>query len=190
MIGVAVLVVGGGAYVAYRWNQQARAESAERALYGAKVSVAQGNIALATADLRKVIQGYGGTSGAAEAALTLASLQYDEGNFQEGINTLEQSVKSAPATMVVSTHALIGEGYLELGKMEEAARAFEMAASASSYKGERASLRARAARAYATAGKDDQALAIWQELLRDPGDPAAAFEARIRIGELSVKPAG
>ena len=48
--------------------------------------------------------------------------------------------------------------------------------------------RADAARALASAGKAAEAAKIWEELAKDPTSFYAA-EARVRIGELTAKPA-
>ena len=52
---------------------------------------------------------------------------------------------------------------------------------------ERANQRARAARAYTTAGDTAKSRTIWAELASSSKNPSVAAEAKVRLGELSAK---
>ena len=88
-----------------------------------------------------------------------------------------------------SLQSLIGDGYSQLGKTVDAAKAYERAADAAEFDTERAYYRAKAARSYATAGNVNDAKRIWSQLATDEKAQAVAAEARVRLAELTAKPA-
>jgi outer membrane PBP1 activator LpoA protein len=77
-----------------------------------------------------------------------------------------------------------------MGKIADAAKAYERAASASIYDNERAYYRAKAARSYTTAGNIGEARRLWTELSNDQKSQSVAAEARVRLAELDAKRAG
>lgn len=188
-IGVGVVVVGIAAagYWFYLKQQQNRETNASRALLQAKQSQGAGNAALAQTDFQNVISRWGNTSAGVEAAMLLAGELYETGKYQDGVNVLEKEAKlDAARPSLPSIYSMIGDGYSQLKKMPEAAKAYSQAADAAStgsQKAERAYQLAKAARAYDSAGNTAEAKRIWTDLAN--GDvPAVAAEARVRVGEL------
>ena len=84
---------------------------------------------------------------------------------------------------------LAAAGYEQLGQPGKAAERYSEAAAKTTLEGERDQLFAKAARAWAVAGKKDEAIRLWRQIAAKPGNPLEN-EARIRLGELTAAPAG
>ena len=169
-------------------SRQIRTENAERFLMSAQQSMAQNNLPLAQTDLERVVTQYGGTPAAVQAALLLAQLHYDQARYQQGIDVLERIVDTRAAEpMRPAVHALIGDGYLELGQPADAASRYQEAADETGYESDRDFYRSQAARALVAAGDTSAATEIWRGLAEDPESPVAA-EAKVRLGELTTEP--
>jgi len=189
-VGAAIVVVAAAGYWFYARSKQIEATNAERALLQAKQSMSAGNLALAQSDLQKVYSRWESTAAGVEAAMLLAQLDYDGGKYQDGITRLQKVAGSSAASANESTiRSLEGDGYAQMGKFAEAGKAYEGAAGATSYENEKAFQTSKAARAYQTGGDTAKARAIWTALLNDPKAQSMASEARVRLGELLVRPA-
>lgn len=179
---IVVVALAAGSWVVSRSNDT-KAAGASRALSEAQRSMASGNLALAAADLQKVVSRYGSTTAGTQARLLLAQVQFQQGKVADGMKVLDE-VGSAGA-MQASLHALRGAGLEQSGKPAEAAAEYLKASTASTLPSERESYKADAARAYVTAGKKDEALKIWEAIAADEASPLNG-EARLRVGELSA----
>ena len=184
----AVLAVAAAGYWFYLRSQQIKTINAERSLVQAEQSLQSGNTALATSDLQRVATRYKGTAAGTEAAMLLAQTQYNAGKYQDGVKVLEE-VSGKAGSSEASLQSLIGDGYSQLGKAADAAKAYERAADASEFDTERAYYRAKAARSYTSAGNVNDAKRIWSQLATDEKAQAVAAEARVRLAELNAKPA-
>ncbi|HKO16629.1 MAG TPA: tetratricopeptide repeat protein [Gemmatimonadaceae bacterium] len=193
VLGVAavVVVIAAAFFWFYTRSVQIKSENAERSLLTAQQSLASGNTNLARNDLEKVINRYGGTAAGSEAALLLAQLDYQESKYQDGITVLEKAIKGGAAEgSLGSIHSLIADGFAQLGKPGDAAKQYEKAADATIYPNEKAYQQAKAARAFAAAGDTAQARQLWSTLAADDQVQSVAAEARVRLAELTAKPAG
>ena len=190
-IGLAVVVVGGAGYWFYMRSGEIKRANAERGLNRAKQALAAGNAALAKTDLGSVGTRYKGTPAGAQAAMILAQMTYDEGKFADGLKILEpyQSARAAGPN-VAAVWALTGDGHLAAGHGAEAASAYQKAADATEYKGERAVYLAKVARVLMATGKAAESKAIWQRLVDDPDADVVRNEAEIRLGELAAQAGG
>jgi predicted negative regulator of RcsB-dependent stress response len=183
---VAVALLGGWFYVR---SGELKRLNAERMLNQAKQSIAAGNAPLAQADLQRVATRYKGTLSGVQAAMILAQIQYDEGKFAEGLQTLEP-FRSGADDLQASVLSLIADGQMASGQSAEAAETYKDAAAATTLVGEKTVYRSKAARALMAAGKTAEARTLWQELADDPDAELVHAEARIRLGELGVQTAG
>ncbi|HEY9226844.1 MAG TPA: tetratricopeptide repeat protein [Gemmatimonadaceae bacterium] len=189
-IGFALIVVAAAGFWFYQRSQQLQAAAAEKALLQAKQSMAAGNLQLAQSDLQKLYSRYGKTSAGVEAAMLLAQIDFDTGKFQDGITRLQQVEGSSAASSSVSTiKSLEGDGYAQMGKSADAAKAYQAAADATPFENEKAFQLSKAARAFQAAGDTAKARGIWTNLLNDPKAQSMAAEARVRIGEIEATPA-
>jgi predicted negative regulator of RcsB-dependent stress response len=184
-IGLVLIVAIAGAWFYVR-SESLKQEHAETAFEQALVGVQSGNIRLAESDLKKVVSRYGGTNGGAEAAMTLAKLSYQQGNYQAGIDALKTAV-STKGDMQFEALVLQGAGYEGLSKWADAARTYDQAADAARFPEEKAQAQAMAARAYQAGGDKANAAKIWEALLKDPKN-GFDNEAKVRLGELQAAP--
>jgi predicted negative regulator of RcsB-dependent stress response len=188
-IGAAVVVVAGAGWWIYAQSSVKKEQNAAQALFMARQSMQAGNLVLAQSDLTKLVDRYSGTSAGSEGAMILAQINFDQAKFQEGITLLEKAAKGAPEPLEVQLRSLIADGYLGMKNAPAAAKEFEKAADMSERPLEKATQRARAARAYMVAGDTAKAREIWAELAADLKNPSVAAEAKVRLGEMTAKPA-
>jgi predicted negative regulator of RcsB-dependent stress response len=185
----AVVILGVIAFWFIHRSAQIKETNASKALSTAKSSLASGNQALALSDLQRVVDRWPNTGAGMEAAMTLATLDYDQGKFQDGIKILEKETQESNANVGLSAlYSLIGDGYAQLKKLPDAAKAYERAAQAAEgqkLKGDAAYQKSKAARTFVAAGDTAQGRRLWSELAKSDMETVAA-EARVRIGELSA----
>ena len=184
---VALAVLFGGAWF-YRRSTQIKAGRAESAYFQARQAMASGNAPLALTELRNVTTRYEGTAGAAQAALAIAQILYDEGKYAEGIAALEKVAGSRPKELAAAIHVMRAAGHEGLKQFDQAAAEYQAAAEVTRFPNDASAFRASAARALMAGGKPDAARAIWAELAAEP-EGSMVSEARVRLGELTAKPA-
>ena len=184
-IGVVVVVLAIGGYFVMHQTAINKEANAERDYFNAQRSVQAGNLALAQADLEKMLPRYTGTHSGTLGAILLAQLQYQQGKFADGIKTLEGAAVTSPAAMVASVRGLIGAGNIDQQKYAEAAKVYLQAANEAAFPAEKENFRAEAARAFGMAGNTAEALNLWQAIAEAPDSPRAS-EARVRVGELTA----
>jgi predicted negative regulator of RcsB-dependent stress response len=181
MVVVAAVAIG----MLWRASVEKKEVRASEALGSALAVVQSGNTALAQSDLTAMIRRYGDTKAGVQARMLLAQVLYDQGKAEEGLRELEAGSPEEPFT--ASYHALKAAGLEQTGKPAEAAAEYERASSAARTDLAKASYRSDAARTYLVAGNRDAALMIWEAMAADDSNPLAG-EAKVRIGELQVKP--
>ncbi len=177
------------AAVVFMWRAFAEKKEtrASAALGSAQMVVASGNAALAQSDLQSLISRYGGTKAAIQARMLLAQVHFGQGKVDEGLRELDAIGSAGPYT--ASVHALKGAGLEQSGKAAEAAAAYVQAANAAVTAASKAGYNSDAARAYAAGGDTAAALRIWEAMASDDANPMSG-EAKVRVGELKVKPIG
>src|SRR5205085_2793880 len=108
---VGVAVVAAGIWF-YSRSQTLKEEKAERALNTTLQSV-PGNYPLAESDLRKLIQRYDGTTAGYQAQLALARVLYDEGKYNDGIESLKNGMPKLDKSKDFESagHLLLAAGY-------------------------------------------------------------------------------
>lgn len=182
---VAIAILFAGAWF-YRRSSQIKAGRAETAYFQARQALVSGNAPLALSELRGVTTRYAGTAGAAQAALAIAQILYDEGKYREGLAELDK-VDSRPEGLAPSLHVMRGAGYEGLKQFDQAAAEYQTAAELTRFPNDASAFKAAAARALASGGKPEAARAIWEELAAEP-EGSMVSEARVRLGELSAAP--
>jgi predicted negative regulator of RcsB-dependent stress response len=182
----AIVIIGGGFYL-WRSSNESRAARAEAALFDAQTPLLQGNLPAAQQQLQQVAQRYDGTAGGAQAQMTLAETYFEQGKYQDGLNVLKNA-DDAPKSLANGVRHLTAIGYEGMGRYADAAKLLETVAADAGSDTERNQYKAEAARNYQLAGDNASALRIWRQLMTVQGQ-GIADEARIRVGELEVKPA-
>lgn len=189
-IGAVVVVVAAAGYWFWLRSSELKTANAEKMLVNAKQSLASGNSPLAQSDLQKVVDRYGSTRPGIEAAMLLATTDYDAKKYPDGIKVLEDvSGNRAASSMQATIYGLIGDGYAQQKKLGDAAKSYEKAAGATDFPAEKAYNQAKAARTYAEAGDSTNARRLWGTLV-DSKIGGIASEAKLRLAELTVAPAG
>lgn len=189
-IGAVMVVVAAAGYWFWMRSNELKTANAEKMLVNARQSLASGNAQLGQSDLAKVVSRYGNTRPGIEAAMLLATSDYDQKKYPDGIKVLEGVVDNRAASPTrASIYALIGDGYAQEKKLAEAAKSYEKAADATDYAAEKAYNDAKAARTYTQAGDSANARRVWGSLV-DSKSGGVASEAKIRLAELTAKPAG
>ena len=178
------VVLGGGAL--WRRSSAIKEERAGKALSEAQRSFASGNLPLAQSDLQKVVQRYGGTRAGIQARLLLAQVHFGQGKPVDGVKTLDDI--NSPGVFASAVHALKGAGMEQQNKPIEAADHYLQAAKDATSDIQRDGYRVDAARAYAAGNRPADAIKIWQSMAADESS-AYSSEARVRLGELTAKPA-
>ena len=183
---VGVAVVAAGIWF-YSRSQTLKEEKAERALNTALQSV-PGNYPLAESDLRKLIQRYDATTAGYQAQLALARVLYDEGKYNDGIESLKNGMPKLDKSKDFESagHLLLAAGYEQSKKFLDAASEFGLAAKAARFDQDRQRHESAEARAYLEAGRTEMAKQIWTRLAADSKGTVAG-EARVRLGELEAK---
>jgi predicted negative regulator of RcsB-dependent stress response len=184
-IAVAIIVIAGGFWF-YTKSHEARARNAAAALQQAQLAVASGNLALAQSNLEKIVDRYSATRSGKQARLILAEVRYDRGQFADGISVLQPLTDGDDEGLRASAYNLIGAGYEQQKKFDEAAEAYRQAAAVTPYQIDRDQYLASAARTLTEGGKVDEAKKLWSQLASDPASAVAA-EARVRLGEIEAK---
>ncbi|MFN2397140.1 MAG: tetratricopeptide repeat protein [Gemmatimonadaceae bacterium] len=189
-LGIAVVALAAAAagvwlFVQYR---DSRATNASKSLMAAEQAYSSGNVPLAQRDLESVIARFDGTSAEHRARILLAHIHFDKREFERGISQLEVVAGSGEKSLVPGANGMIADGYEELGQFDKAAQYYTRAADAAGFPVLKSTFLTSAARAYVTAGKKAEAVKIWEGLAEDPSTPTAG-EARVRLGELTAKPA-
>lgn len=187
--GVVVVALGAGGWF-YLRSKELKNSRAEKAYFEAQRSSAAGNLPLAESDLRKMVERYDGTPSAIEGRLQLAQVMYQQGKYQQGIDELKAKVGDIGSDKLYgsSVHMVMAGGLEQLKKFKEAAAEYEAAANVARFDSDRQRYLALAARAYATAGDTAKSQSLWAELGKDSKGTVAG-EARVRLGEMTAKPA-
>jgi predicted negative regulator of RcsB-dependent stress response len=185
--GAAVVAVAALGYWFYVKSREIQSANADKALVSARESLDKGNLPLAQSDLQRVVSRYASTPSGLQAAMLLAQMDYDQGKYPDGQKALNDMIPVAKATgSEVALRSLVGDGYMQMGKPLDAAKAYETAASSTALANEKQYQQAKAARAY-EAGRDTaKARQLWSGLADDPKAGAFVGEARLRLGELTA----
>lgn len=185
----AIVVIVGGTF-AYRTMSASTERNAEQAFFSAQALRQGSDPTQAETALSRVTTQYRGTAGGTQAAMVLAQLRYDGGKYDEGLKVLsELKGGGSGKEFGAAVEALIAAGYEGQGKLAEAGAAYLKAASIARFDADKQRYQADAARVYGAAGQVAEAVKLWQALADDPKS-ALADEARVRLGELTVTPAG
>ena len=185
-----VVIVGAAAWFLLEYSSRKEAAAA-RALEQARFATQSGNLPLAATDLSRLIDNYGGTVAAGEAAILLAQVRRLQDEETLAVEELRAAIDDRldPQFRAGAYH-LLGTALEDLGNLSEAAQAYENAAAASWYGLVTAQYLNDAARAYGLAGDTAAALATYRRVAEQYGDAPSATEAEVRLGELLAASGG
>jgi len=182
--GLAVVLVGGGAWV-YIASQQRKEAFASQELSRARSAAESGNLPLASSDLARIAERFGGTRAADDAVILLNQIRLVQGQQQVAAEALDAFVAGRhPDYAKAAAYGLLGGAREDLGQAAAAATAYAQAARLARLDFLKAQYLLDAARASVAAGDSAGARAHLADLLEHLGDLDQAAEARLRMAEL------
>jgi len=185
--GAAAVVIVAVAVWLYVTSEQRKQLFAAQALAAARADATAGNLPLAANDLQRLLDRYGGTRAADDAAVLLDDVLLLEGQTATAVQNLQKFVtKGHPKDIEGSGWSLLGSGLESQKKFKEAAQAYLKVAEVAPHDFLRVQGLLDAGRVLAIAGDSAGARAAYTEVLQKYGELAQAAEARVRLGELGV----
>ena len=174
-----------GAWVIMETGQRRQLRAAE-ALDQARNIAESGNLPLAASELQKIIETFSGTDAATEAVVTLNQVRMVNGQSELAVVSLQEYLKTNPKKVYkVPAQGLLGEALENAGRPEEAGAAYLGAAEDAEVDYLKAQYLLSAARAYANAGKVEEAVKALQTIIDKYSKTTALTEARVRLAELT-----
>jgi tetratricopeptide (TPR) repeat protein len=164
---------------------------AAQALDQARTVAEQGNLADAVQQFERITESYGGTNAAHEATIGMAQARLVAGQTELAISTLESyTATNPPANYASPAWSLLGTGYENVKRFDDAAAAYRKAADLASIDYLKATLLLDAGRAAQLAGKSDLARQVYEQIVADFGDTPSRSEAEVRLAEITAAAAG
>lgn len=188
-IGAIVVVAIAGGVMLWRMSVNQKNQRAQTALVDAGFTIYSGNKVLGESQLQTAADRYRDTRPGVQAAMLLAQTDFEQARWDDGIKALDAVEKSSEIdAFKPAVEALMGGGYADMKKYDDAAKHYQNAVDAAKYQPIKDLYLADAARVLEKAGKNDDAKKIWQEIESRPDSPMIA-EAKVRLGELDATPA-
>ena len=185
--GVIAILVVVAAVALVVWGGKRKQEFAMKALDEARSAAEAGNIPLAASQFQRVITTYGGTDAAAEATVALNQVRLINAQAELAVTGLRDFIKTNPAPKYLATaQAMLGTALENTGKPAEAGEAYLAAAGAAELPFLKAEYLVDAGRALTNAGKKDDAIKAYRQVVTDLKDQPAYTEAMVRLSELTA----
>ncbi len=179
---LAVLAVGTWLYVA---SARRKESFAAQELVRARSSAESGNLPLASADLSRLIERFGGTRAADEATIMLNQLRLLQDQRDVAVTALQEFVRGRHDDDIkASAYALLAGGLEDQGKLREAGEAYRQASARARLDFLKAGYLLDAGRTLAAGGDSAGAKTAYGEVLTRYPELDQAAEARVRLGEL------
>lgn len=161
-------------------------EFAQRTLNDARAAAEAGNLPLASSELQKLIQTYGGTKAATEAVITLNQVRVVNGQGELAIVGLRDFLAGNPEPGYrAAAYGLLGAALENAGKFAEAGDAYRSASEAAQLEYLKARHLIDAGRAYRAAGKPTEAVAAYRTVIEKYSKSSSLTEAQVRLAELT-----
>jgi predicted negative regulator of RcsB-dependent stress response len=159
---------------------------AQRSLNQARSAAEAGNLPLASSELQKLIQTYGGTDAATEAVITLNQVRMVNGQSELAVVGLRDFLKTDPeAKYRAPAYGLLGSALENAKRFSEAGDAFKSASEAATLEYLKARHLIDAGRAYTSGGKTAEAMAAYRTVLEKFPKSSSFTEAQVRLAELT-----
>jgi outer membrane protein assembly factor BamD (BamD/ComL family) len=182
----AVVVIALGAWLVISSGRRKEA-FAQRMLSQAIATADRGNYGQASAELQRVIQTYRGTQAAGEAVLALNWVRLNNNQGAIAIQDLRAFVATNPPPRLASgANALVGAAEENARNFAAAAAAYENAAKAADMANIQAAHLVDAGRAYRLAGKREDAIRVYRNVVEKHAGSPSVPEAQVRLAELTA----
>ncbi len=182
---VAVLLLGVVAWVVIS-SERRKEQFAARSLNQARAAAEAGNLPLASSELQRLIDTYGGTDAATEAVITLNQVRLINGQGELAAVGLREFIDSDPPEKYLApAYGLLGTALENSKRPGEAAAAFRNASTAADIEYLKARYLIDAGRAFRAAGKPEEARAAYRAIIDSFPQASSATEAKVRLAELT-----
>lgn len=182
---LALLLVGVLIWVVMSSNRR-KEEFAARSLNQARASAEAGNLPLASSELQRLIDTYGGTDAATEAVITLNQVRMINGQGElAAVGLREFLAKNPPQKYLAPAYGLLGTALENSKKPAEAAEAFSNASKSADLEYLKARYLIDAGRAYKAAGKVKEAEVAYRTVIETYPKSSSFTEARVRLAEMT-----
>ncbi|MGH7631618.1 MAG: hypothetical protein ACREOF_19960 [Gemmatimonadales bacterium] len=182
----AVVVVALGMWLVVSSGRRKEA-FAQRMLSQAIATADRGNYAQASAELQRVSQTYRGTEAAGEAVLALNWVRLNNNQGAIAAQDLRAFLgTNPPARLAAGANALLAAAEENAGRFAEAGAAYESAAKASDMANLQAAHLVDAGRAYRIAGKREDAIRVYRNVVEQHAETPSFAEAQVRLAELTA----
>ncbi|MEO8294097.1 MAG: tetratricopeptide repeat protein [Gemmatimonadota bacterium] len=163
-----------------------REEFASRSLSQARNIAESGNIPQASTEYQKLIDTYAGTAAAQDAEIAINQLRLISGQAELAIGRLRDYLKKNPEPQyAAAANGLLGAALENVNRFVEAGDAYAAASQAAGVDYLKADYLVQAGRAYANAGKSDQAIASYRTVIDKYPKTGPFTEAQVRLAELT-----
>ena len=182
----AVLLVGLIGWYVVESGRRKQAQAIE-VLDRARSAMEASNYPEASSQFQKVAATYAGTDAAYEAILALNQVRLLSGQAQLAVDELRKFVAtSPPPRFAAAGHSHLAMALENVGKPAEATAEYLKAAELAPEAFRKADAFLSAARSYRQQGKDKEAIALLQDVVKNyPKEAAAVAEAQVRLAELT-----
>lgn len=159
---------------------------AAAALSQARTAAEAGNLPLAASELQKLSTTYKGTRAALEATLTLNQVRLLNNQAELAVGGLRDFIASnPPREFAAQGHGMLGVALENTQKPAEAGSEYLKAAELAEVDYLKAQHLLDAGRAFSDAGKRDEAVKAYREIVQKYGKTSLNTEAKVRLAELT-----
>lgn len=186
VVGGVILLVGVVAWYVVEAGRRKQAQ-AMNALDQARASIESGNYPEASTALQKVTQTYAGTDAAYEATLALNQVRMMSGQSKLAVDELTKFVATnPPGAFGSAAEAHLAMALENTGKAADATAHYLKSAELAPETYRKIDALLNAARTYRAAGKDKEAAALLEDLIKKyPKEQAGVAEAQVRLAEIT-----
>jgi tetratricopeptide (TPR) repeat protein len=182
---VAVLLLGVVAWVIIS-SERRKEDFAARSLNQARAAAEAGNLPLASSELQRLIDTYGGTDAATEAVITLNQVRLINGQGELAAVGLREFIDGdPPAKYLAPAYGLLGTALENSKRPGEAAEAYRNASKAADIEYLKARYLIDAGRAFRAAGKPAEAQGSYRAIIDSFPEASSVTEAKVRLAELT-----
>jgi TolA-binding protein len=167
-------------------SERRKEEFAARSLNQARAAAEAGNLPLASSELQRLIDTYGGTDAATEAVITLNQVRMINGQSElAAVGLREFIAQDPPRKYLAPAYGLLGTALENSKRPGEAAEAFRSASRSADIDYLRARYLIDAGRAFRAAGKPAEAQAAYRAIVDSFPESSSVTEAKVRLAELT-----
>ena len=167
-------------------SQNRKEQFAGRSLNQARAAAEAGNLPLASSELQRLIDAYGGTDAANEAVITLNQIRMVNGQNELAAVGLREFLEGNPGDQYLAPgYGLMGAALENSKRWVDAANAYTQAFNAAQVEYLKAKYLVDAGRSFREGGKLDEAAQAYRTVLEKYPNSPSVTEAEVRLAELT-----